>query len=178
MNIWTTDNMGFLDYKAYFDENHTVIFVVSHRDYIPLISPNTGEAFDFRATRTVDKELGYRKVEKIGLGVKWYAPNGVFLLLIPRSSSHKKFNITLANNPGLIDSSYRNEIAALITPYNHTSPVRFKAGDRIVQGVLLNTAFINSPVIKDVYIVINREVFDDWENIMKSHRRGGFGSTG
>ena len=81
----------------------------------------------------------------------------------PRSGLAAKYNISVLNTPGTIDSDYRGEIKVII--YNHGN-VDFiiNNGDRIAQMVL-------SPVIK-----MELEEVNDLPGTMRGE--GGFGSTG
>jgi len=176
MQVYITDNIDFIKRSEYFDPNSTVIIVAKSGITMPKYNKDIGEALDLRADKEVKAMLSTEI--QVPLGVKWYAPMGVFLLIIPRSSSHKKYNIRLANTVGLIDSSYRNEIIALIEPHDISYPVTINRGDRIVQGLILQTATVDSNPIKELYIVRNNDVFEHWEEIMASKRKGGIGWTG
>ena len=81
----------------------------------------------------------------------------------PRSGLAAKFNISVLNTPGTIDSDYRGEIKIII--YNHgDADFNINNGDRIAQMVL-------SPVIK--------MELEETSNLPKTIRgTGGFGSTG
>ena len=81
----------------------------------------------------------------------------------PRSGLAAKFNISVLNTPGTIDSDYRGEIKIII--YNHgDADVNINNGDRIAQMVL-------SPVIK-----MELEETNDLPKTIRG--AGGFGSTG
>ena len=81
----------------------------------------------------------------------------------PRSGLAAKFNISVLNTPGTIDSDYRGEIKIII--YNHgDADFNINNGDRIAQMVL-------SPVIK-----MELEETNDLPKTIRG--AGGFGSTG
>ena len=81
----------------------------------------------------------------------------------PRSGLAAKFNISVLNTPGTIDSDYRGEIKIII--YNHgDADFNINNGDRIAQMIL-------SPVIK-----MELEETNDLPNTIRGER--GFGSTG
>jgi len=81
----------------------------------------------------------------------------------PRSGLAAKFNISVLNTPGTIDSDYRGEIKIII--YNHgDTDFNINNGDRIAQMVL-------SPVIK-----MELEETNDLPKTIRG--AGGFGSTG
>ena len=81
----------------------------------------------------------------------------------PRSGLAAKFNISVLNTPGTIDSDYRGEIKVII--YNHgDKDFVINNGDRIAQMVL-------SPII--------RMELEEVKDLPKTIRgEGGFGSTG
>ena len=81
----------------------------------------------------------------------------------PRSGLAAKYNISVLNTPGTIDSDYRGEIKIII--YNHgDTDFNINNGDRIAQMIL-------SPVIK--------MELKETNNLPETIRgAGGFGSTG
>ena len=81
----------------------------------------------------------------------------------PRSGLATKYNISVLNTPGTIDSDYRGEIKIII--YNHgDTDFNINNGDRIAQMIL-------SPVIK--------MELEETNNLPETIRgKGGFGSTG
>ena len=81
----------------------------------------------------------------------------------PRSGLAAKYNISVLNTPGTIDSDYRGEIKIII--YNHgDTDFNINNGDRIAQMIL-------SPVIK-----MELEETNDLPKTIRGS--GGFGSTG
>ena len=81
----------------------------------------------------------------------------------PRSGLAAKYNISVLNTPGTIDSDYRGEIKIII--YNHgDTDFNINNGDRIAQMIL-------SPVIK-----MELEESNDLPETIRGSR--GFGSTG
>jgi dUTP pyrophosphatase len=86
------------------------------------------------------------------------------LLLCLRSSTPKKYGITMHNSPGVIDSDYcGNDDEIMLRAYNFTKETTFiNRGDRIAQGLFVF-----------VYKAAWTEVDD-----MDRENRGGFGSTG
>lgn len=117
--------------------------------------------FDLRVRERVEILPGH--VVSVSLNIAMEIPEGYFLLLVPRSSLHKK-GLTMRNGVGIIDSDYRgddDQIRAIL--FNFTeSPVVVERDDRVVQGILV-------PFVRA-----------EWEEVdeMKNKTRGGFGSTG
>ena len=81
----------------------------------------------------------------------------------PRSGLAAKYDITVLNTPGTIDSDYRGEIKIIL--FNHSNKeFIINNRDRIAQMILM-------PVIK-----MNLEEADDLPDTIRG--KGGFGSTG
>lgn len=118
-------------------------------------------AFDLASRERIEinsGEIGY-----VPLNVAIEAPKGYVVLLIARSSLHKK-GLTLANGVGVMDSDFcGNEDEYKAACFNFTDhSVVIEKGDRISQGVLFKYEKA------------------DWKevNMMDRKTRGGFGSTG
>lgn len=90
-------------------------------------------------------------------------PEGYEVQVRPRSGLAAKYNITIANTPGTIDSDYRGEICVLLHNLGD-SVFEVARGDRIAQLVLAPVTQAN---------VIEVDELDETER-----GAGGFGSTG
>ncbi len=103
---------------------------------------------------------------KLGVtGVKAYMMDDEVLKLYPRSSLPRRYHLTIPNNVGIIDKDYYgnpdNDGAIFISLYNFGSqPVTLLKGERVAQGIFQK--YLTSPQ----------------EELVKSVRNGGFGSTG
>lgn len=90
-------------------------------------------------------------------------PADHFLLIAPRSSTHKK-GLLMANSIGIVDPDFsgdNDEIKAAY--YNFTGkPVTVEKGERIAQGTFVKISY------------------PEWEEVgeLKNKTRGGFGTTG
>jgi dUTP pyrophosphatase len=108
----------------------------------------------------------------VSLGFHIAIPKGWVGLLVPRSSTFKKYRLSLANTIGVIDSDYRGEVMANIimapvvdNKYMQTIP----AGTRLCQLVLMPCADYSQMKVKQV---------DSVEELGTTARGdGGFGST-
>ena len=101
--------------------------------------------------------------ELIPTGLSIAVPNDMEIQIRPRSGLAAKFNITIMNTPGTIDSDYRGEIKIILFN-NGKNDFIVKNRDRVAQIVF-------APVIK--------VEFEETESLPKSIRgKGGFGSTG
>ena len=89
--------------------------------------------------------------------------NNFEIQIRPRSGLAVKYNISVLNTPGTIDSDYRGELKVIL--FNHgNNNFLINNKDRIAQMIL-------TPVIK--------MEFEETDNLPKTIRgEGGFGSTG
>jgi dUTP pyrophosphatase len=152
--------------------NRTVYFKKLHPDAIPPKYQKDGDAgFDFCAL--VENNLGYIIVEPksqicVRTGISCSIPEDYEIQIRPRSGLAFKYQITITNSPGTVDSSYTIPNEIMIIMYN-LSDKKFsiKNGDRIAQGVLAS-------VCKSNFI----EVEEAREEDEARNRGGGLGSTG
>lgn len=99
-------------------------------------------------------------------GLKAYMQEDEVLMIYIRSSMAVKFNLTLANNVGIIDADYydndKNE-GHIFAPIKNlgNDTVRIKKGERIAQGIFQK------------YLIADGDDFNSGQK-----RIGGFGSTG
>ena len=99
----------------------------------------------------------------IPTGISIAIPEDTEIQIRPRSGLAAKYNLTVLNTPGTIDSDYRGEIKIIL--FNHgNKEFVVKNGDRIAQMILM-------PIFK--------VDFEEVDNLPKTIRgTGGFGSTG
>lgn len=98
-----------------------------------------------------------------GTDIAMEIPNGYVGLVFPRSSV-RKYELSLSNCVGVIDSGYRGEIQATFKKTNGLDSLKYNVGDRIVQIII-----IPYPRIRFVEV-------DELSNTDRGE--GGFGSTG
>ena len=128
---------------------------------IPTYSKDGDAAMDFFATEIISQtpdRIVY------GTGVAMEVPKGFVGLLFPRSSI-RKYDLSLANSVGILDSGYRGEIQFTFNRLNTKSALNvYKIGERIGQIMILPHPTIN---------------FIESEELSDSERgEGGHGSTG
>ena len=101
--------------------------------------------------------------EIIPTGLSIAIPDDLEIQIRPRSGLAAKFNISVLNTPGTIDSDYRGELKIIL--FNHgNKEFIVNNNDRIAQMVLM-------PVLK--------VDFEEVNELPKTIRgSGGFGSTG
>ena len=63
-------------------------------------------------------------------------PEGFVGLVFPRSSI-RKYDLTLSNSVGVIDSGYRGELQATFKKTNGLDSLAYKVGDRIAQIMII-----------------------------------------
>jgi dUTP pyrophosphatase len=97
------------------------------------------------------------------LGIALEIPKGFVGLIFPRSSI-RKYELTLSNSVGVIDSGYRGELQATFKKTNGLDSLSYNVGDRIAQIMI-----IPHPTIE----------FEEVNELNNTERgEGGFGSTG
>lgn len=138
------------------------IKVKYHTDIDPLQQIAIGDAIDVRAAEDVD--LKFMQSTIIPLGFSCQLPEGYFALLLPRSSTFKRWGIIETNSCGLIDESFCGDgdqwgmpVVAL------RNDVHIKKNERIGQFIIL-------PKMPTIQF----ETVDSLGN----EDRGSFGSTG
>ena len=139
------------------------------RAIIPKYQRDGDAGFDFHAL--LEDGLGYIKVESnqqkiINTGISCTIPVGYEIQVRPRSGLAYKYEITVTNSPGTIDSGYviPNEIKIIIKNLSPDKDFIIKNGDRIAQGVL-----------SAVPMAVFEEVVEEEDS--DRNRGGGFGST-
>lgn len=138
------------------------IKVKYHTDIDPLQQIAIGDAIDVRAAEDVD--LKFMQSTIIPLGFSCQLPKGYFALLLPRSSTFKRWGIIQSNSIGCVDSTYcgNNDIWGMPVVALRND-VHIKKNERIGQFIIL-------PKMPTVRF----ETVDNLEN----EDRNGFGSTG
>ena len=132
-----------------------------HSDIIPLEMTENGDWCDLRLAEDVTLKAGEFKI--LSLGVSMKLPENYEAVVIPRSSTFKRWGILQANSVGLIDNSYCGDNDIWGFPALATRDVTIEKNSRICQfrvqkkmdGVIFN-------------VVKNLSGVD----------RGGFGTTG
>ncbi len=130
---------------------------------LPLPEYKTSGAVAFDMAARERREIMPGTVEYVPLNVAIEIPEGYFIMLAPRSSTHKK-GLMLANSIGIFDLDYCGDNDEYIAAYLNFSkePVVIEAGERVAQALLVK---------------IERA---EWEEVhaMDKGDRGGFGTTG
>jgi dUTP pyrophosphatase len=152
-------------------KNKTINFKkTNHNAVSPLQSHTSDSGYDLTATDMsirINEKTGYISYIEYNTGISIEPPENIYFLLYPRSSI-RKYDLSLCNSVGVIDTSYRGDVLVCFTPTFPTKTVDdliiYKQGDRIAQlipQILLNVDFVESKDIKDTL-----------------RGSGGFGSSG
>ena len=97
-------------------------------------------------------------------GVAFEIPSGYVMRVYSRSGHGFKYNVTLANSVGVIDSDYRGSVKIKLVQVGEPDPLPIKYGDRIAQAII-------EPIPRVEF---------EWAYDLSDTDRGdgGFGSTG
>lgn len=138
------------------------IKVKYHTDIDPLQQIAIGDAIDVRAAEDVD--LKFMQSTIIPLGFSCQLPKGYFALLLPRSSTFKRWGIIESNSAGLVDESFCGD------------------GDQWGMPVvaLRNDVHINKNERIGQFIILPKMPTIQFETVdgLGNEDRGSFGSTG
>jgi dUTP pyrophosphatase len=127
---------------------------------VPSYSKDGDAGMDLVATKIISNtpsDISY------GTDLALEIPKGFVGLIFPRSSI-RKYDLTLSNSVGVVDSGYRGEIQAVFKKTNGLDSFVYKVGDRIAQIMIIP------------YPSINFEEVDELSDTERGD--GGFGSTG
>jgi dUTP pyrophosphatase len=112
---------------------------------------------------TIDCKLKPSVRKKIPTGIKVSIPKGYAGFVQPRSGIALNNGISMVNAPGLIDSSFRGEICAILINLDPKRTFHIKKGDKICQMIIKKVEEVKLKVVKEL---------DE-----TSRGEGGFGST-
>ena len=133
---------------------------ISENAVIPSYAKEGDAGLDLVATSIVNEEAFQITY---GLGVAMEIPEGFVGLVFPRSSI-RKYDLSLTNCVGVIDSGYRGELQATFRKERGVASKKYEVGDKICQIII-----IPYPPIE----------FNEVNELSDTERgEGGFGSTG
>lgn len=122
---------------------------------------NIGDWIDLRAAEDIKLKAGEYKL--IPLGVAMELPVGYEALMLPRSSTFKKYGIIMANSMGVIDESYCGNNDEWHFPAYATRDTVINKNERIAQFRLIE----HQPLVNLIEV-----------DSLNNQDRGGLGSTG
>jgi dUTP pyrophosphatase len=133
---------------------------ISETAVIPKYAKDGDAGLDLVATSVVNEEVFQITY---GLGVAMEIPKGFVGLVFPRSSI-RKYDLSLTNCVGVIDSGYRGELQATFRKERGVASKKYEVGDKVCQIMI-----IPHPTV----------TFYEVEELNNTERgEGGFGSTG
>jgi dUTP pyrophosphatase len=133
---------------------------ISESALIPTYAKDGDAGLDLVATSIVNEEAFQITY---GLGIAMEIPNGFVGLVFPRSSI-RKYDLSLTNCVGVIDSGYRGELQATFRKERGVASKKYEVGDKVCQIMI-----IPHPTIE----------FNEVTELSNTERgEGGFGSTG
>ncbi len=116
---------------------------------------------DLRSAQNVTLKKGEFRL--ISLGISIQLPKGYEAVIVPRSSTFKKFGIIQTNHMGVIDESYCGDEDLWMMPVLAVRDTQVRVNDRICQFRIQK----HQPHI----------LFEETDSLHNPNR-GGFGSTG
>lgn len=131
------------------------------RDVDPIEKKENSDWIDLRCGETIEMKKGEFKI--IPLGVAMQLPSGYEALVLPRSSTFKRYGIIMVNSIGLIDESYCGDEDEWGFLAYATKDTIIPQNDRICQFRIL-----------DHMPELDIETVDR----LSDENRGGYGSTG
>ena len=131
------------------------------REIEPIIALEKGDWIDLRCAETVELKKGEFKL--IPLGIAMELPKGYEAIVVPRSSTFKKYKVLQTNSMGVIDCSYNGDNDMWYFPALAVEDTKIEKNDRICQFRLLKN---QEPIQFNLVEKLGNE------------DRGGFGSTG
>lgn len=127
----------------------------------PLESISMGDWVDLRVAKTFSIQKGESGI--LPLGVAMVLPEGYEALILPRSSTFKKYGLRMTNSAGVIDESYNGDADWWGFPFEATRDIILPQNTRIAQFRI----FEHQPPL----------YFEEVKKLGNPNR-GGFGSTG
>lgn len=143
------------------NNDNTILIKYVKTDIAKIKSFEIGDWIDLRVAEDVTLKAGDFKL--IPLGVAMKLPKGYEALVIPRSSTFKKYGIIQANSIGLIDESYCGNNDEWYFPAYASRDISIPKNTRICQFRIIE----HQPRINLIEVTELTDV-----------NRGGFGSTG
>ena len=140
------------------------VSIINHSKHaLPQYATALSAGMDLRAN--LDGPVTLKPMERrlIPTGLYIALPEGYEALVVPRSSTPKKFGVICANSMGIIDNSYSGNTDEWKFPAIAIRDTAIRKGDRICQFRIIK----NQPPI----------IFEEVEQLNEKSR-GGFGSTG
>ena len=112
INAKIITNLKLEEFKKQFNEKNDILFVFKNENLLPELDFYKHTGFDLKIIENVELKEGDTVLVKSG--VKWVAPQGYYLSVVPRSGISLNTPIRIANSPGTIEASYRGDISLIL----------------------------------------------------------------
>jgi len=149
---------------------------LSHKGYkvdMPVIRDN-GDWIDLMTAERVSMLSG--EYLQIPLGIAVEMPNGFEAVVVPRSSTFRKWGVFLANSQGVIDNTYSGSFDEWCFPAFAAHSSEIPSGTRICQFRIQPSQFA-TPWQKIKWL-FTRKIEIVEVDVLNGNQRGGLGSTG
>lgn len=147
---------------------------------ITLPAPKISRVVTKKDSERLSVDARYKKLEctnyYLPLGVAMKLPEGYEAVILPRSSTFKKYGIILSNSQGIIDNAYggnNDEWKAAVIPLKDTT---INKGTRIVQFKIQLSQ--KATMWQKLKWLFSSKIEFEYVEDLESNDRGGFGSTG
>ena len=110
-----------------------------------------------------------REIKAIPGNIAFEVPDGYVLLIVPRSSTAKRFGLLMPHSIGISDPFYRgddNEIMLIFCNFTN-KPATVKQGDKIAQGILIK---FEKAEFKEVN-KLNKSIRKKWDIKIKKYAK-------
>ena len=155
------DSLIMQDIGRFYEDSYMLIKIKYLRDIKDIEVFENGDWIDLRSGIDIELEAGEACI--IPLGVAMELPKGYTGMIVPRSSTFKKWGILQTNSVGIIDESYCGDTDEWCLPVIAMRKTHIHKNDRICQFRLIK---------KDTEYVFKRV------DKLGNKSRNGFGSTG
>jgi dUTP pyrophosphatase len=130
---------------------------------------------------TIDgKVIGYRDVDfvwsTIRLGIAMELPKGYEAVILPRSSTFKRWGLICVNSQGVIDNSYNGDSDEWKFPVVALGSSVVGKGDRVCQFRIQLSQ--KATIWQKIKWLFTSKIKFEWVDSLGNQDRGGFGSTG
>lgn len=139
-----------------------LVRVGEHRLPMPAPASDGDFGYDVATRDHIDLEPHVPTLVGIGWALATPLPKNMVMLVVPRSSTRRKFNVSIPNSPGIVDRYYGGELMVQVENVTNNW-VTLPAGARFAQLLFV-------PVLMPRMTEVPKQD--------GSMMRGGFGSTG
>lgn len=129
---------------------------------VPEYKTEGSAAFDLAVCE--DVIIPINATVKAHTGLVIGAPEGTFLMVVPRSSTYHRYSLRISNTPGIVDSDFCGPDDEMMLSLHNMgdTAVTIPRGTRLAQGIII-------PFVRAMF----QEV-----DVIRGDSRGGWGSTG